>query len=96
MCAQYHTLGLGHTQTCRSCPKVAVLHRNTTDEGWDPQRLVILVLKSPFCKHKTTGDGWDPQRLVNLVLKSTFCKYKTTGECWNRYRLVTLVLKCPF
>ena len=32
----------------------------TTDEGWDPYRLVIMVIKSQFWMHKTTDEGWDP------------------------------------
>ena len=53
-----------HTQNDRSClgpietdyfgPEGAPLNPNTTGEVWDPQRLVILVLKSLFCMHKTT------------------------------------------
>ena len=39
----------------------------TTDEDWDPYRLVSLVLKSLFCKHKTTDEGWNPRKLVILV-----------------------------
>ena len=50
-------LCLGLIETCYSGPKVAVLHPKTTHEVWDPQRLVILVLKSLFCMHKTTGKG---------------------------------------
>ena len=39
-------------ETSNSYPKVAVLHAKTTDEGWDPERLAILVLKSLFCMQK--------------------------------------------
>ena len=35
-------------ETCNSGPKVAVLHAKATKEAWDPQRLVILILKSLF------------------------------------------------
>ena len=38
--------------TCNSDPEVVVLHAKTTDEGWDPQRLAIPVLKSLFCMQK--------------------------------------------
>ena len=48
---------LGPIETCYSGPEGAVLHGKTTGVVWDPQRLVILVLKSPFSMHKTTGDG---------------------------------------
>ena len=55
--AQNNMLCLAPIETSYSCPKVAVLHAKTT--GWvlDPQRLLILVLKSRFCMHKTTGEG---------------------------------------
>ena len=45
MNVQNHRLGLGHIETCNSGPKVAVFHAKATNEGWDPQRLVILMLK---------------------------------------------------
>ena len=48
----------------------------TTDEVWDPYRLLSLVLKSLFCMLKTTGEGWDPYRPVILVQKSLFCMQK--------------------
>ena len=35
---------LGPIETCNSDPKVAVLHEKTSNEGWDPWRLVILML----------------------------------------------------
>ena len=50
---------LGPIGTCDSGLKVAVLHAIITGEVWDPQRLVIIVLKSSFCKQKTTGEGWN-------------------------------------
>ena len=49
----------GPIETWYSRPKFAVLHAKTKDEGWDPWRLVILVLNSLFCMHKTTGEVWD-------------------------------------
>ena len=48
---------LGPIETCYSGPEGAVLNGKTTGGVWDPQRLVILVLKSLFSIHKTTGDG---------------------------------------
>ena len=96
MSAQYHTLGLGHIQTCRSGPKVAVFHAKTSSEACDPQRLVILVLKSLFCIHKTTGDGWNPYRLDILVLSTPLCVLNTTDYVWDPHRLVSLVLKSLF
>ena len=38
--------------TCNSCPKVAVLHAKTTDDGWHPYTLLILIQKSQFCMQK--------------------------------------------
>ena len=52
MSAQFHTLRQGPIQTCRSGPKGTVLHAKTSSEVYDPQRLVILVLKSLFCMQK--------------------------------------------
>ena len=57
--AQNERSCLGPIETCISAPKVAVLHAKTADKGWDLQRQVILVLITPYCKHKTTGDVWD-------------------------------------
>ena len=34
--------------------------RKTTDEGWNPYRLVILVQITLFFKHKTTGKVLNP------------------------------------
>ena len=31
----------------------------TTDEGWDPWRLEILVLIALFCIHEMIGEIWD-------------------------------------
>ena len=39
---------MGHIETCNSDQKGAVLPLKTTDEGWDPLRLAILVLKALF------------------------------------------------
>ena len=51
---------MGPIETCISGPEVVVLHAKTTGRVLDPQRLVILVLKSLFSLHKTTDEGWDP------------------------------------
>ena len=51
---------LGPIETCNSDPKDAVLHAKTTDEGWEPQRLVILMLITLFGMRKTTAVVWDP------------------------------------
>ena len=56
--AQNDRTCLGPIETCYSGPEVAVLQAKTTDEVFDPQRLVILVLKAMFYMHRTTGDGW--------------------------------------
>ena len=54
-------------ETCYSGPKVTVLRAKVTvlrakatDEGWDPWRVVILMLGTLFCMHKITGESWDP------------------------------------
>ena len=44
--------GLGPIETSNSAQKIAVLHAKPTDKGWDPYRLVSLVLKSLFCMQK--------------------------------------------
>ena len=49
----------------------------TTDEGWDPLRLVILDLSTQFYMHETTGDVWDTYRLAILALNLLFCMKKT-------------------
>ena len=58
--AQNHRWGPGPIETCNSGPKVAVLNAKATNESWDPERLVILMLITLFCMHKTTGEVWDP------------------------------------
>ena len=58
--AQNGRWNLGPIDICYSGPNVAVLHAKTTDEGWDPWRLVILMLLTLYCMHTTTGDVWDP------------------------------------
>ena len=64
-------------ETRYSRSKDAVLHPKTTDEGWDPYRLVILMLITLFCKHKTTGEVRDPYRLAILLQKALFCMQRT-------------------
>ena len=54
--AQITRRSLGPIETCISHPKGAVLHAKTADEGWDPWRLVILVLIAQFRLHKSTGE----------------------------------------
>ena len=51
---------LGPIEACYFGPEVAVMHAKTTHEGWDPWKLVILMLITVFCMHKTTGYAWDP------------------------------------
>ena len=76
MSAQNHRSGLGVLQTCKSGLKVAVFRYKTTDEGWNPHSLFILVLSTLLCMLKTTDEVWDPYRLVSLILKSLFCMKK--------------------
>ena len=58
--AQNDRWGLVPLETCKSGPKVAVLQAKTTDEGWDTERLVIVMLSTLLYMHKTTGHVWDP------------------------------------
>ena len=58
--AQIDRRSLVTLETCNSDLKDAVLRAKTTDEGWNPLRLVILMLMALFCTHKTTGVVWDP------------------------------------
>ena len=74
-----HRWGQVPIETCNSGPKAAVLHAKTTDEGWDPQRLVILMVIALFYMHKTTAEVWDKWRLVFLLLIMLFCIHKTIG-----------------
>ena len=57
--AQNDRWSLVPIETYNSCPKSAVLHAKTTDEGWDPQRLVIPMLSTLFYMHKMTGHVWE-------------------------------------
>ena len=57
--SQINWRSLGIIETCISDPIGDVLHAKTTDKGWDPWRLVILVLITLFCMHKPTGEVWD-------------------------------------
>ena len=75
---QNDRIGLGPIETCNSGPKGAVLHAKTTDDGWDPHRLEILMLGTLFCMHKTSGEVWEPQRLVILLLTKLCCMYITS------------------
>ena len=81
--AQNERSCLGPIETCYSGPEFAVLHAKTTDWVLDPQRLVILVLKSLFCMHKTRGDGWNQYSLFIFVLSTQLCVLKTTDEVWD-------------
>ena len=82
----------GPIEPCHSGPEVAVLHAKTTGGVLEPQILVILVLKSPFCMPKTTGEGWNKYSLFILVLIMLLCVLKTTDEVWDPCRLLGLVL----
>ena len=64
--AQNYRFCLALLENCYSGPKVAVLHAKKTHEGWDPWRLVILMLSTLFCMHKTTGESWNQYSLFNL------------------------------
>ena len=47
-------------ETSDSDANHAVLQAKPTEEGWVPQRLVILMLSPLLYMHKTTGHVWDP------------------------------------
>ena len=81
--AQITRRSLRSIKTCNSDPKEAVLHAKTTDEGWDPQRQVIVMLIALFYMHKTTAEVWDPWRLEYLLLITLLCMHKTIGEVWD-------------
>ena len=57
--AQNDRWGLEPIETCNSDPKVAVFPGKTSDEGWDPLRIAILVLKALFGMRKTLVEVWD-------------------------------------
>ena len=78
--AQITRRSLAPIETCNSDPKDAVLNARTTDEGWDPLRLVIVMLIALFYMHKTTAEVWEPWRLVILLLITLFFMHKTIGE----------------
>ena len=61
--AQNDRFCLGLLETCYSGPKVAVMHAKNIHEGWDPWRLVILMLSTLFCMNKTTGESWNQYSL---------------------------------
>ena len=52
--AQNDRRGLETIEFCNSGPKVADLHAKSTDEGWNPYRLDILVLSTQLWVLNTT------------------------------------------
>ena len=46
--SQFNRRSVGPIETCISDPKVAVFRAKTTNEVWNPQRVVIQMLKSQF------------------------------------------------
>ena len=56
--AQNDRRGLGTIETCNSGLNVALLQAKTTNEGWDPYRLVILMLITFFsCTKRQVRSG---------------------------------------
>ena len=56
--SQRQRWGLGHIDTCNFAPKSLFWKCKITDEGWDPQRLVILVLITLFaCTKRQVMSG---------------------------------------
>ena len=76
--AQNDRWSLGPIETCNSDPEDAVLPGKTSDEGWDPLRLAILVLKALFCMHTRTGEVWDPERLLILIIMTLLWMQKNS------------------
>ena len=58
--AQNDRWSLGPIETITSGHNVAVVSVHTTEEGWDPEGLAILLLITLFWMHKMTGKVWDP------------------------------------
>ena len=56
--AQNDKWGLGPIDIRYSGPKLDGLLARTTDEGWNPERLVILMLGTLFCMQKITSEVW--------------------------------------
>ena len=63
-------MSLEHIETCYSGAEDAVLQAKTTCGVLDPQKLVILVLKSLFFMHKTTGEVRNQYSLF-ILMRST-------------------------
>ena len=68
--AQNHRWRLGLIETSNSGPYHAVLHAKTTDDGWEPQRPVILILGTLLCMHKITGEVCGPIETCNFGPKA--------------------------
>ena len=71
-------------ETSDSGANHAVLLTHKTGEVWDPEGLLIQVIKALLWMHKTTDEGWDPYRLAILVLKSLFSMQKNIGDVWDQ------------
>ena len=96
MCAQIHRWGLGHIQTCKSGPKVAVLNAQNHKWGLGPFETRNsgdnhAVLNA----HNYRWSLW-PIETCNSGPKVSVLHAKTTGDGWDTYRLVILVLRTPF
>ena len=71
---------LGLLETCYCCPKVAVLHAKNTHEGWDPWRLVILMLSTLFsCKKRQVMPGTHRDLLIRSKSRCFASKIQTWG-----------------
>ena len=92
MCAQNHRWSLGPVQTCKSGPKVAVLHAQNHRWGLGP----IETSNSganPTVLH-AQNDRWrlGPLEICYSGPKHAVLHAKATGEGWNQYSLFILVL----
>ena len=60
-----------------SGPKGAVLHAKTTEEGWDPERLMIQLLITLFCMQVMSGTHRD------LLTRSKSRSFASKNHTWG-------------
>ena len=80
MCAQNHRWGLGPIDSSNSDANHPVLHAKRIEDGWDPYRLVILMLIPLFYMHKTIGLSGTHRDMLFLSRSRCFaCKNHRWG-----------------
>ena len=78
--AQNDKWGLGLIETCYSGPKVSVLHAKATDKGWEPLRLVILMLIMLLaCTKRQVRSGTHR----DLLCRSKICCFACKSHRWE-------------